>query len=285
MRQTYIRNLADTLSDTPTSVIDEELLNRKAEYLDMDEIFVVNADGSTIPADEQHVGLDEYLAKTPELYMDSKIFFTQHEEVFYSAPIVYENGENSLLIGVRTIKTLQEMLQEVDFREQGISCIVDSHGTVIVSAPEKRPFQELLDVFRADLSSEDGEEAKKVLEDIEAQRSGTAQFESINDAPVMLGYDFLGINDWILLTLVSSDLFSRGTEVFMIRYSLIVGITAFVMLLIVIVIVWSYRRSLKRIQSVALTEVLSEFWVLQEKVDMKASAFSFASSLLIFGYL
>lgn len=101
----------------------------------------------------------------------------------------------------------------------------------------------------------------------------------------MLGYDFLGINDWILLTLVSSDLFSRGTEVFMIRYSLIVGITAFVMLLIVIVIVWSYRRSLKRIQSVALTEVLSEFWVLQEKVDMKVSAFSFASSLLIFGYL
>nr|WP_297874545.1 hypothetical protein [uncultured Blautia sp.] len=31
--------------------------------------------------------------------------------------------------------------------------------------------------------------------------------------------------------------------------------------------------------------VLSEFWVLQEKVDMKVSAFSFASLLLIFGYL
>lgn len=32
-------------------------------------------------------------------------------------------------------------------------------------------------------------------------------------------------------------------------------------------------------------KVLSEFWVLQEKVDMKVSAFSFASLLLIFGYL
>ena len=31
--------------------------------------------------------------------------------------------------------------------------------------------------------------------------------------------------------------------------------------------------------------VLSEFWVLQEKVDMKVSAFSFTSPLLIFGYL
>lgn len=32
-------------------------------------------------------------------------------------------------------------------------------------------------------------------------------------------------------------------------------------------------------------QVLSELWVLQEKVDMKISAFSFASSFLIFGYL
>ena len=31
--------------------------------------------------------------------------------------------------------------------------------------------------------------------------------------------------------------------------------------------------------------VLSEFWVFQEKVDMKVSAFSFTTSLLVFGYL
>lgn len=35
----------------------------------------------------------------------------------------------------------------------------------------------------------------------------------------------------------------------------------------------------------SVKKVLSEFWVLQEKVDMKVSAFSFASLLLIFGYL
>ena len=32
-------------------------------------------------------------------------------------------------------------------------------------------------------------------------------------------------------------------------------------------------------------KVLSEFWVFQEKVDMKVSAFSFTTSLLVFGYL
>ena len=34
-----------------------------------------------------------------------------------------------------------------------------------------------------------------------------------------------------------------------------------------------------------MTGVLSEFWVFQEKVDMKVSAFSFTTSLLVFGYL
>lgn len=34
-----------------------------------------------------------------------------------------------------------------------------------------------------------------------------------------------------------------------------------------------------------ITRVLSEFWVFQEKVDMKVSAFSFTTSLLVFGYL
>ena len=34
-----------------------------------------------------------------------------------------------------------------------------------------------------------------------------------------------------------------------------------------------------------MEKALSELWVFQEKVDMKVSAFSFNSSLLIFGYL
>lgn len=38
-------------------------------------------------------------------------------------------------------------------------------------------------------------------------------------------------------------------------------------------------------RSMAEDAVLSEFWVFQEKVDMKVSAFSFTTSLLVFGYL
>ena len=41
----------------------------------------------------------------------------------------------------------------------------------------------------------------------------------------------------------------------------------------------------KRYAGRVAAAVLSEFWVFQEKVDMKVSAFSFTTSLLVFGYL
>ncbi len=285
MRQTYIRDLADTFSRMPEFLLSEELLDRKAGYMEMEEIFVVNSDGSTIPIDAEHAGLGEYLAKNPELFTESRIFFTQHEEVFYSAPIIRENGNDKLLIGVRTQSTLQKMLQDVNFREQGISCIVDSRGTVVVSATEKIPFQKLGDIIQGNLNSKDDKVVQKVLEDIRAQRSGTAQFESINNEPVMLGYDFLGINDWLLLTLIPSDLFSRGTEIFMTCYVLIVGITALVMLLILIAVVWFYHCTLKRIQTVALTDPLtsgSNLLAFQMEGDRVMQANPFNSYAMIY---
>ena len=45
-----------------------------------------------------------------------------------------------------------------------------------------------------------------------------------------------------------------------------------------------YGQNIKRLLIAGMV-VLSEFWVFQEKVDMKVSAFSFTTSLLVFGYL
>lgn len=221
MRHVYIRNLADTLSEMPEQVwteqvLTEELLDRKAAYMKMDEIYVVNADGTTFPGDETHAALGAVLAAEEALFTHASVFLSDRGNVCYSAPILRDSGRNSLLIGVRTQTALQQMLRDVNFREQGLCCIVDSQGKVIVSSTDNAPFEELMDIFQSGGSSVDSEEAQQLLEDIQARRSGTAQFDSIGNEPVMLGYDFLGINDWILLTLVSSDLFSRGTEKFMV---------------------------------------------------------------------
>lgn len=65
-REVYIRNLADTFSGMPDFLLTEELLNRKAAYLEMKDIFVVKADGTTIPADEEHADTIKYLSGRPK---------------------------------------------------------------------------------------------------------------------------------------------------------------------------------------------------------------------------
>jgi diguanylate cyclase (GGDEF)-like protein/PAS domain S-box-containing protein len=257
MRELYICNLADTFARMPDHMLTTELLERKAKYLNLKEIFVVNPDGTTIPDSRGNDALLQYLADHPELYRESHIFFTKHNEVFYSSPIAYRDGTLRLLIGVRTNIALQQMLQEVNFKNQGMCCIVDSDGAVVVSPVDNKPFQQLEEIFARASKSEDAEEAQRVLADIHAHRSGLAHFQNVDGNGIMLGYDFLEINDWMLLTLVTDDLFGAGSQMYLVRYVVIIGIMAVAMLLLVAFLIWYYRRSIRRIQSVAMTDRLT----------------------------
>lgn len=256
-RETYIQNLADTFAGMPEFLLTGELLDRKAEYLELDDIFVVNADGTTIPANEERAELSRYLAEHDELYTEPQIFFAASDEVFFSAPIIRKSGDRSLLVGTRSNSLLQQMLQNVDFKDQGLCCIVNKDGSVIVSATDEAPFMELNDIFAETVTTEDDDEGRRVLEDINAHRSGVAQFNSLGEDPILLGYHFLGINDWMLLALISADLFSEDTTPYLTRYVMIIGVLTLVMLIILSTVVWYHRRALGRIRSVALTDPLT----------------------------
>ncbi len=160
-----------------------------------------------------------------------------------------------LLVGVRSNLLLQRMLQEVDLENQGLSCIIDGKGTVVVSAENAAPFQKLSEIFEKETGEE--EKIQKVQKDLAARRSGIVSFDSIGGEPLMLGYDFLGINDWILLTFLPSNLFSQGTEIYLFRYTGIIVVLILSALLIFSYIVWSSRNSMKKLQTIALTDPLT----------------------------
>ena len=93
MRHNYIQNLADTFSRIPQSLITPELLSRKAEYLDMTDIFIINSDGTTKPANKNIDFLNAYLNEHKELQTESKIFVINNDDkVFFSSPIIYTDG-------------------------------------------------------------------------------------------------------------------------------------------------------------------------------------------------
>lgn len=260
MREIYIRNLADTFSRMPKQVLTQELLERKAQYLEMDSIFLLNADGSTFPDNVRglHPELEEHLLKHPEIHQEAHVFYSEHQEVFFSAPISWKDGsESSSLIGIRSNETLQKMLQDVDFKDQGLCCIVDRNGTVIVSATDETPFRKLNDIITQNSDLKDNAEIQRLMADLDAKRPGVAELSDIGGEAIVLAYDFLSINDWVLLTLLPMDLFTEGTPVYLLRYVVIIGLLAGVLLLLFLCVVLSYRRSYKTIQAVAFTDPLT----------------------------
>lgn len=256
LRKSYILNLADTFSRMPDSLLTEELLSRKAAYIQMDEIFLLNSDGTCFP-DEAHPGLKNYLTEHPELYTDASIFFTNQEKVFFSAPILRENSDPQILIGTRSNGVLQNMLLEVDSKNYGLSCIVNRDGTVIVSPTDLLPFQEINDILNHNPDPRDHKVSEKVLNDIQNLRSDLVWFEDIGGEPLLMSYDFLGINDWMLLTLIPQQLLSKGIEKYLIRYLLIFGLTALAAILTFVYIMRSYRHSLTKIRTISLTDTLT----------------------------
>lgn len=260
MREIYMRNLADTFSRMPGEMLTEELLERKADYLGMDMIFLLHTDGTTVPAAASalHPELKGELQTHASLFREASILHTDHEEIWFSSPVLWQDGrEASVLVGVRSNETLQKMLQEVDFKNQGLSCIVDTDGTMVVSATDETPFVRLKDLFAATPEEERDAVQRQMLQNIKEGKSGVMQVEDVGEGALIFGYDFLGINDWVLLTLLPSDLFSEGMEQNLFQYLLIIGCLALGILVFFICIGRSYQRSFRRVQGAALTDLLT----------------------------
>ena len=258
MRHNYIQNLADTFSRIPQSLITPELLSRKAEYLDMTDIFIINSDGTTIPANKNIDFLNAYLNEHKELQTESKIFVINNDDkVFFSSPIIYTDGKRSLVIGARSKALLQQMLQNVAFEDHVLCNIANSQGQILVPANDKVPLQDLNKIFTGKITNEDTEEAKTMLTNISLWHSGVAQFNQIASEPIMLGYDFVGINDWLVLTIVPSNLFSDNTATYFIKYIGIICFLSLVLLLFFLAVPWYYQRTLSHIKSIAFTDPLT----------------------------
>lgn len=259
-RQNSIANLADTFSRMPRTLLTEELLERKAEFLELDAIFLIDKDESTLPVGMNGVYPEaiEHVLKKTDMHQNPHIFFSESNEVFYSAPIVWRNGsETSFLVGMRRNESIQKMLQDVDFQDYAMSCIVDGNGKVIVSATEEELFNQVKDIFDAGLNEKDNKVRQKFMEDLDCQRSGVVELEISDGERVILGYDYLKINDWMMLTIFPSNLFGSGTEPYLFWYIIITVVLALVMIIIFGRVTRVYQKSYARIQDMAYKDILT----------------------------
>lgn len=231
------------------AAVDAYLLSNAQSY-GFDSLSVISVD--TVTAEQKEVeGIERsFNGATAVTYMEGQF-------LLFSTPI-YTNGSiSSILTGVRNQKNIQALIRPKSFGGEGLTCIIDSDGQVVISPQDVKPFLQLDHIF---ISGTD-KQMKAVLEqmqsDMQKGKPGVFPFTAVDGSRLLLSYRSLDINDWVLLTLVPANLISSGADSYTTRTFLIIGCVVLVFSILFIVTVRFYRKTDKQLKKVAYSDSLT----------------------------
>ena len=232
----------------------KEYLDSQAHTQEFDPLAVFDRDGNSVFS-ESELFSDKREQKAL-LQMDSVQSSFEGEvcasylggkTIVYSVPIYENNQVTGVLIGGRSKENMQRMIASKSFNGNALSCIIDSDGQVVISPEDLNPFMQLDDIFKLD--EKVAAEIRKMQEDMRTGKDGMLKFTAVTQDELYLAYNGLGINDWILLTIIPADIISGGAERYIFQSFIIVGVTiAFFSLFLFAVFRFynDYRKQLER---------------------------------------
>lgn len=251
-----LETIADTwmqlssLEDPDTAA---SFLGRKAQQLGFDALAILDESGvqlSTAPLDGEVGSLP---GVRDSLAGGNGVSFLDGQSILYSVPLVRDGEVVGALGGVRDKENLQRLIQPTSFAGQGLTCIVHTDGSLIVSPTELEPFLQLESIFQKG----DGETARDIeqmLADMAAGRSGTFLFTAVDGTGLALSYQPLDSYHWVLLTLVPDDIISCETDTYIAHTFLLVAGMIALFAVILVLLFYSYRRHYRQLTAYAFVD-------------------------------
>ena len=93
---------------------------------------------------------------------------------------------------------------------RGLSCIINPYGEVVLSPTELKPFLQLDDIFSGGADSRTVESIRQMEQDMPQNRSGAFAFTAVDGTELILSYQPIEVNGWVLLTLVPAELIAEA---------------------------------------------------------------------------
>ena len=179
------------------------------------------------------------------------------EGILYSIPLKEDGQVIGTLSALRSLENMQALIQPVSFSGQGMTCIVDQEGEVIVSPTELAPFLNLDSIFQAKPDSQVSQDIYQMEKDMQEGESGMFRFTAVDSSDLLLAYNPMHSYNWILLTLVPSNVVSQEIDKSMnYTFVLTIGVVA-VMTAVVFFLLLSWRYHYKRMEKVAFVDPLT----------------------------
>lgn len=232
----------------------QDYLNRKADILGLNCLAVINADGTATKASSCVSDAIEQESVRAAFQGNSGVSYVKGHSLLYTVPI-YRGGQvDAVLVGERDQANMQELIRPTSFKGNGLSCIIDKTGSLIIAPTDKRPFNELQEVMGG--AQKQGA-INKVKQDIENNQSGVIHFKATTGESVIMAYQMMGISDWVMLVLVPANLVTEETNAYILRTVLSTLLVVSLLLALVLMTRRFYANYNEKLERIAFVDPLT----------------------------
>lgn len=257
---TILQNL-QMLEDNLQSIEDysdpqavRQLFESKAKLLDFNSLVLVDLDGniySSHPIQNDFLNLPGVQAS---MRGENSVSFLDGQSIAYSVPFYKDGTIVGVLAGVRDKQNMQNLIQPSSFSGQGLTCITDCDGQVIISPTSLDPFLQLDDIFMQNSDNSVVQNIQKMQSDMKNHLDGTFSFTAVDGTELILSYYTLDSLEWVLLTLIPADLISAQTSVYVARTFLIIGSIILLFVGILLLSARIYRIHYRQLEQAAFLD-------------------------------
>lgn len=246
--------VADSIPRLSDEEAVEEFLNRKSRILEFDQLVTVDRNRKIIPDDFKFTNYEDISGIAASFEKEETIVSAEGDDLMFSTP-VYENGSvDKVLVGIRSRENVQALIQSKSFGGSSLTCIIDSEGQVIISPADVKPFLQLDDIFATEKDDPARRNVLKMEQDIIEGKSDVFTFTAADGSRLVLSYHPLGVNDWVLLTLVAADLISGETNTYVLYSIVIVGAMVLLFGGFFLNLLCFYRKSKRGLEKIAFCD-------------------------------
>jgi EAL domain-containing protein (putative c-di-GMP-specific phosphodiesterase class I)/GGDEF domain-containing protein len=231
-------------------------LGRKADILGFEKLILLSPDGKALSTGEMVPDIWEQPGIQQSLEGKNGVTVLREQGLLYSIPLHTDGRISGVLAGVHSKINMQKLIQPHSFSGEGLTCISDLKGRVVISPAEVEPFLQLDSIFLREpgTSEKTAQDIDSMMENMENRRDGVLSFTAVDGSELILSYNILETYDWVLLTLVPEDLISSGTGQYILRTFWIVAGTVLMFGLILALLLYSHRSHRRELERIAFSD-------------------------------
>ena len=232
-------------------------LAQRCETMGFTALGLAELTGQTAFTDGKEMDLSQTQALMQARANENGISVLDAQRILYTVPVVEDGQVVQVLAGIRNKENMQALIQSESFDGNGLTCITDCNGNMVISAADVQMFLALDEIY----VKEKGTAQARAIEQMEANMrqhiDGTLAFSTVDGKGAVMAYNALSTYDWVLLTLVPSDLIAAQSNRYIRSTFIITLITMVLFVAVILTMVYLFRRHDQEMERIAFVDPIT----------------------------